>query len=191
MPKIEADSVAQHRANREQALVDAARHLLLTDGITAVTPSNVAARIGLARSAVYTYIHSGRHLLARLIDEDFTSWATHVDTAVRAAGPDPHERLHTYARATLQLAAAGTHQVVTALWDAPLDEQLRSHVDALRHQLAAPLRAALADRGDDAPDTTAALAQSIVDAAMQLIRAGRPADPVVQRALQFLRAGHR
>lgn len=187
MPKIEADSLAQHRANREKALIDAARRLLLADGVAAVTPSKVAAQVGLARSAVYTYIHSGRHLLVRLLDDDFTGWAEQIHAVVRAAGPDPDARLHAYARGTLQLAAAGTYRVVTTLPGGQLDEQLRTRVDELLNEVTAPLHAALVERGDTDPDTTAALVQAAVDAAVRLIETGRAVDPVVDRTLRFLR----
>ncbi|MBE9376187.1 TetR/AcrR family transcriptional regulator [Saccharopolyspora sp. HNM0983] len=186
MPKIEADTVAEHRAHREQALLDAARGLLLTEGPAAVTPSKVAAAVGLARSSVYKYFASGPQLLARLVDDDFTAWSEEVDAAVRAAGDDPDARLHAYARSTLQLAAAGSHRVATALAGVTLDDQLRARIGQLHTRLTDPLHTALVDRGEHDPDTVAALVQAAVDAAVRLVDAGQPVDPVVERTLRFL-----
>ena len=71
MPKIEAPTVAEHRANQERALLDAARELLLAGGRAAITPAAVGAAAGLARSSVYKYFSSGEEILTRIATEAF------------------------------------------------------------------------------------------------------------------------
>ena len=71
MPKINASTVAEHRAHQREALIGAAIDILVNEGATAVTPAAVGARAGLARSSVYQYFDSSAALLATITEEAF------------------------------------------------------------------------------------------------------------------------
>ena len=107
MPKIDAPTVAEHRANQERALLDAARELLLASGRAAITPAAVGAAAGLARSSVYKYFSSGEEILTRIAAEAFADWGARVSDAVGRAA-DADGRVDTYVRTTLELAL-GAH----------------------------------------------------------------------------------
>lgn len=184
MPKIDAPTVAEHRANQERALLDAARHLLLTAGRPAVTPAAVGAEIGLARSSVYTYFRTGDEILARIAADAFTDWAAQVGEAVSRAG-DTDARIDAYVRATLELAASGEHRVAV-LAGGPSDQGAHQQLKQAHHALAAPLRAALADRGDPDPGLTAELIDGALSRAIDRLDSGCLAGEVVPAALAFL-----
>ena len=59
MPRISAPTVAQHRMRQRDALLHAATELLVSGGLSAVTPAAVGAAAGLARPSVYQYFSSG------------------------------------------------------------------------------------------------------------------------------------
>ncbi len=55
MPRISADTVAEHRANRLRALLDAGREIVATEGAEALTLASLARRVGLSRPSLYEY----------------------------------------------------------------------------------------------------------------------------------------
>lgn len=189
VPKIDAPTVAEHRANIERALLDAARELLLAAGRPAVTPAAVGAAAGLARSSVYTYFRTGEEILARVAADAFESWAAQVGEAVsRAAGASA--RIDAYVRATLELAASGAHRAAMLAGGMPPDHPdhpARQRLTRAHHDLAAPLRAALVDRHDPDPALTAELIDGALSRAIGQLDAGRPAAEVVPTTLAFVR----
>ena len=186
MPKIDAPTVAEHRANQERALLDAARELLLADGRTAVTPAAVGAAVGLARSSVYKYFRTGEEILARIAADAFADWGNRVTEAVNRA-PDASSRIDAYARATLELAGSGAHRVAVLAGGLPSDSATRQRLAHAHHDLAAPLRAALADCGEPDPGLTAELVDGALSRAIGQLDAGRPVEEVVPTTLAFVR----
>jgi AcrR family transcriptional regulator len=67
MPKIETQTLSQHRDWRRSQLIDAAAAIALESGGEAVTVAAVAARAGLSRTSVYEYFASSADLAADLI----------------------------------------------------------------------------------------------------------------------------
>jgi AcrR family transcriptional regulator len=186
VPKIDAPTVAEHRANTERALLDAARQLLLAAGRPAVTPAAVGAAAGLARSSVYTYFRAGEEILARIAADAFARWAAQVGEAVSRAG-DADARIGAYVQATLELAASGAHRTAVLAGGTPRDDRARQRLTQAHHDLAAPLRAALADRGDPDPALTAELVDGALSRAIGQLDAGRPSSEIMPATLAFVR----
>jgi AcrR family transcriptional regulator len=186
MPKIDAPTVAEHRANQERALLDAARELLLAAGRPAVTPAAVGAAAGLARSSVYTYFRTGEEILTRIADDAFARWAAQVAAAVDHAD-DPDGRIDAYVQATMELASSGAHRIAVLAGGLPRDDSERQRLTRSHHDLTAPLRAALADRGDGDPSFTAELLDGALSRAIGQLDTGRSAAEVVPRTLEFVR----
>lgn len=187
MPRIAAPTVAEHRARQYETLLAAAREILLNDGLPAVTPAAVGARAGLARSSVYKYFSSTADIYARLIEDAFARWAARLQAAC-AAEPDPAARIIAYARTNLELAAAGEHRLAGALAGVELPAACADRLAELHAALDAPLRAALTDRGDAAPDITAALIRGVIDGGVRLIETGRPYQQVSDAVMAFITA---
>jgi AcrR family transcriptional regulator len=186
VPKIEAPTVAEHRANQERALLDAARELLLAGGRAAITPAAVGAAAGLARSSVYKYFSSGEEILTRIATEAFADWGARVSEAVGRAA-DVDGRVDAYVRTTLELAGSGAHRVAVLGGGQPPDARAREQLAQAHRDLAAPLVAALAERGEADPVLTAELVDGALGRAIDQLDAGRPAEDVVPATLEFVR----
>jgi AcrR family transcriptional regulator len=186
VPKIEAPTVAEHRANQERALLDAARELLLAGGRAAITPAAVGAAAGLARSSVYKYFSSGEEILTRIATEAFADWGARVSEAVGRAA-DVDGRIDAYVRTTLELADSGAHRVAVLGGGLPPDARARERLAQAHRDLAAPLVAALAEPGDADPVLTAELVDGVLGRAIDQLDAGRPAEDVVPATLEFVR----
>ena len=63
MPKISADTLAQHRAETRERVLVAWSELIAERGYDAVSLADVAARVGLARTAIYNYFPDKESLL--------------------------------------------------------------------------------------------------------------------------------
>jgi AcrR family transcriptional regulator len=186
VPKIEAPTVAEHRANQERALLDAARELLLAGGRAAITPAAVGAAAGLARSSVYKYFSSGEEILTRIATEAFADWGARVSEAVGRAA-DVDGRVDAYVRTTLELAGSGAHRAAVLGGGLPPDARSRERLAQAHRDLAAPLVAALAERGEADPVLTAELVDGALGRAIDQLDAGRPAEDVVPATLEFVR----
>ncbi|MBO2456974.1 TetR/AcrR family transcriptional regulator [Actinomadura violacea] len=191
MPRITAPTVAEHRARRHTALQAAARDILLADGAQAVTPAAVGARAGLARSSVYKYFGSTGDILAQLAADVFAAWTGRLRAATDAADPadgqdGPGARIAAYVRGHLEFARSDDRRVTDAIAAAGLPAECLDWVAAQQRALVAPLREALADRGDPDPEATAALILGTLDGAARLIDAGRDPAAVTDAALAFI-----
>ncbi|MEV8235629.1 TetR/AcrR family transcriptional regulator [Rhodococcus sp. NPDC077669] len=173
MPKIDAPTVAEHRENVEGALLDAARDLLTSKGPESVTPGLIGSAVGLARSSVYKYFPSTKSILVRIVADSFADWNATVRARVSLCD-SPDERITAYVHATLDLAAAGAHRI--AVLGGEHLNSAESRITLAQHhtEVSEPLRAALFDRGDPAPDLTAALVDGALGRAIDQIDQGRP-----------------
>jgi AcrR family transcriptional regulator len=184
MPRITAPTVAEHRARQHDALLTAAREILLAEGAQAVTPAAVGARAGLARSSVYKYFSATADILARLVEDIFTAWIERLRRATDTE-PDPAARLAVYVRTHLKFAQSDDRRVGYAA-SAGLPPERLEHVMELHRRFNAPLREALADRGDPDPEATTELIMGTLEGAIRLIDAGRPPEEVMAATLAFL-----
>jgi AcrR family transcriptional regulator len=186
MPKIQAPTLAQHREQRRDALVDAATTVMRESGT--VTMAAVAERTGLSRSAVYEYYRSAADLIADVVVDELAAWIDHLAVAVEHVD-DPRQRLETWIRAALAYVADGRHALVRAAGDASLPPVRRAQVQALHRELAAPVLASLRDLGVSDADRIASYVWGVVETATRHIEAGRPADDEVDAAIAFALAG--
>lgn len=185
MPRIEADSVAEHRANQHDALLDAAEHLLLEDGYEAVNFRVLGERTGIARNSVYRYFTSTDDVVAALCERDMPRWLLEIESAM-AAAPDPAGRIEAYVRTQLELVAGGHHRLAEVLQAAPLGPGARARIGALAYAPATVLEEELRVAGHPQPDVTAQLAQGLVGAAVRLLHNGRAMDEVVAETTEVV-----
>ncbi|NNM47451.1 TetR/AcrR family transcriptional regulator [Knoellia sp. DB2414S] len=107
-PKIDAPSVAQHRAQVQERLVDAAEALLRSGEDGALTAGAVSAAAGIARNSIYRYVDSVDELRDLVVDRYLPAWQDAVDAAL-AGVDDPVERLVTWVRVNLEQSSAAGH----------------------------------------------------------------------------------
>jgi AcrR family transcriptional regulator len=186
MPKISAPTVAEHRVRQRSALLEAATVLLVSGGVSAVTPAAVGAAAGLARPSVYQYFSSGADILAAVIEDAFPRANARLALALDAVN-GPAERLDEYVRVTLRLAHEGAHRPAAALAAAQLPKECLARLDELHHEQAAPFMQALQELGVPELMITAQLLGGALEAAMAAIEAGASVDAVTERTLALVR----
>ncbi len=186
MPSIEADTVAEHRANRERAILAHAVDLLVRLGPAAITPAAVAKATGIARTSVYQYFPSTGDLVAAAVEHLFHASQVRVQDAVHAAGPDPCARLAAYVEATLAAAAHG-HVGDPSLSAYDLPGPCRERLRVLHDQMTAPLRAIVVDFGEPDPCTATALAAGAINATVGLVERGAEPGASAAWTVRFLR----
>lgn len=185
MPRIDAPTIAQHRARRRRALLDATRALLAENPHQIPTLAAVAARAGVPRSSLYEYFPSRRELLLELTQEVLPNWSRQV-TAAMAAADSPGEQVLAYAVANLRLVAEGEHALATTLIQSVPGELVNTSTQQMHDQMSGPLIAALTELGLPDPAVTANLINSIVYTASRMIEEGAKVADVEVRVRELL-----
>lgn len=148
MPRITADTIPEHVARQEAAVVEAAVRLFLERGYPAVSLSDVASEVGLARSSLYRYVPDKAHLLVLwyrgAVERTIASWRQ----ATTGEGP-AIERVQAWADAYLGWAASPEHALVGPLQEAlpELDEPTREEVGRRHREMMAVVADVVAEAG--------------------------------------------
>ena len=179
MPRISAATVAEHRAARERALLDAAHAILLETG-EPPSLSDVAGRAGLARTSAYQYFGSKRELLQAMVRDVYPRWTERIREAM-AAAPTDADRILAYAVANLDLVGEGAHAVGSALAALEPGEALDEQAALMHREVQEPLIAALVALDVEAPDEVAELVNAVVHGATLFLEAGKGRDVAVAR----------
>lgn len=185
MPRISAPTVAEHRAAKYRALLDAARAILAEEPGAAPSLAAVAGRAGLARSSAYEYFRSRQDLLDALIQDVFPRWSTRVADAMAAAG-EPAAQVLAYVETNLTLVAEGEHAVARALATIAPGQQLDDSNRVMHERLSHPLVDALRAMHLPDPAITAEMINAIVYSASSLIEAGGDPANIRTRATELL-----
>lgn len=188
MPRIEAPTVAEHRARQEAALVDAAEALLRDGGWPALTFAALGRATGLARSSVYEYYGTRGEIALAVCERAFPRWEARTAEAV-AAEREPLAQVAAYVQAQLDLVEAGEHRIGQALARAELEGGVRERIGALHRSWLHLLDAPLAALGCPHPRRVAGLVQGVVEAATrQLEAAPGQRDEIAGAAVAFTTA---
>ncbi|WP_324651448.1 TetR/AcrR family transcriptional regulator [Georgenia sp. H159] len=179
MPKISAATVAEHRAARERALLDAAHAILLETG-EPPRLADVAARAGLARTSAYQYFGSQFDLLKAMVQDVYPQWTKRIRGAM-AAAPTDADRILAYAVANVELVDEGAHAVGSALAALDPDAALDEEAVRMHREVQEPLIAALTALDVDAPADVAGLVNAVVHGATLLLEAGQGLDAALAR----------
>ncbi|MFF0477825.1 TetR/AcrR family transcriptional regulator [Streptomyces sp. NPDC004284] len=171
MPKIEAGSVREHRAQRLAQLIDAAEAILGEGGVEALTAGAVAERAGIARNSIYRYFDSIEDLLELVVTREFPAWIDAVEQAIAAAAT-PGERAAAYVSANLEQAARGTHAWRASLSRGSLSPSARERVKHLHTSLHEALDRVVRELGHPQPELAVAVVQAMVDACIRRIDQG-------------------
>ena len=114
MPRIETETLAQHRDWRRNQLIEAAAGIALESGGSAVTVAAVAQRAGLSRTSVYEYFGSSADLVADLVLEELKNFAQYLQSAVLQSA-QPVDNIHAWIESALTYIADGRHLLAKAL----------------------------------------------------------------------------
>ncbi|MEV4461388.1 helix-turn-helix domain-containing protein [Microbispora sp. NPDC049633] len=184
MPRIQAATVAEHRAAQHRALLDAAREILAETG-RPPTLTRVAERAGLARPSLYQYFRSAEDLLNALVEDVFPRWSARVAAAMDAAAT-PADRVLAYVLTNFELIAEGEHALATVLAEVAPGDTVAEQSRAMHQQLLEPLVEALRGLGVAAVPETAEMINAIVFAGSRLIESGTDLETAWESARALL-----
>jgi AcrR family transcriptional regulator len=186
VPRIKADTIADHVAQQRAAVLEAAVHLFTERGYNEVTLADVAAEVGLARSSLYRYVPDKLHLLVEwyrsAVPRTIAAWEDAV------AGDDPPPvRAKRWARTYLAWAASPEHQLVAPLTESlsQLDDAARSEILVLHREMMQVVSRVVADAGipeEEVPGAVELLAGATLGAGRAEAVLGRN-DPALRERL--------
>lgn len=188
MPKIETQTLSQHRDWRRSQLIEAAAAIALESGGAAITVAAVAARAGLSRTSVYEYFASSADLAADLVIDELTSFAQELKK-ISEAGSTPVEAIDLWIEGSLQYIADGRHLLAKALNAIDLPRNRSAAIGMAHGALLAPLRSKLEELGISDINFALTLIQSTTDGASRRIESGDDADFVIRSTREFCTAG--
>jgi AcrR family transcriptional regulator len=81
----------EQKQQRYAAILDAARELALRDGVGAVSLADIAAEVGMHKSALLKYFETREEIFLRLAETEFEEWAAGALAALSTADPEPHD----------------------------------------------------------------------------------------------------
>jgi AcrR family transcriptional regulator len=184
MPRIETQTLAEHRDWRRNQLIDAAASIAMESGGAAITVAAVAQRAGLSRTSVYEYFGSGSELVADLVIDELSSFAETLNTAV-ADCTDARCIVTCWVKGALTYIADGRHLLAKAL-NATAMPQSRSQQIGMAHRaLMAPLVKAVTDLGIKDAHRALSFIQAITDASTKRIESGHDAEEEIAYATSF------
>ena len=188
MPRINADTVAEHRRAQERALLDAAKDIVLTDGLSGLTFSALAQRTDLARSSVYEYFGNKEELLLALLNDELPVWKEELERAI-SRDSSPLDRVEAYVQTQLQLVAAGRHELGFTLMRGPVSEDTRMRIEYRHRELLDLLLPPLRDLGVKPPEIALGLVAGVLRTAIEHIRGGTSSQLVIRSSTEFVKGG--
>jgi AcrR family transcriptional regulator len=188
MPKIETQTLSQHRDWRRSQLIEAAAAIALESGGAAITVAAVAARAGLSRTSVYEYFASSADLAADLVIDELNSFAQELKK-ISEAGSTPVEAIDLWIEGSLQYIADGRHLLAKALNAIDLPRNRSAAIGMAHGALLAPLRSKLEELGISDINFALTLIQSTTDGASRRIESGDDAELVITSTREFCIAG--
>lgn len=162
MPRISAETVAEHVARQEAAVFDAAMRLFLERGYARVSLADIAAEVGLKRNSLYRYFPDKAHILVRWLRRELPEHAQR-SRAVLTGDGEPAERIGRWALDQLEYAQRPEHRLIAVLPEVErqLDDATRAELADSHRELLAPLDDALAAAGIGEPSERQAVAELI------------------------------
>lgn len=170
LPRIDAPTVAEHHAQMQDRLVDAAEELMR--GRRPVTAAAVTAAAGIARNSIYRYVDSTDELADLVVARYLPGWLDAVARAMAAAAT-PSEKVVAWLRSNLDQAHRSGHGwLMEAVGSRPgvADGAVRRAHEAMRDTIESAWSDLLDDPGRAA--VAAALTAGLLEAGFRQLKAG-------------------
>lgn len=177
VPKISADTLAEHREEVLSSLLEGTKRILLSE--RKLTAGSVAAEAGIARNSIYRYVASVDDLIDLVVAHGFADWAAAVATAV-ADAPDARAGVVAYVRSNLTLAASGEHALQSSHSRANLSDSARRRIVEMHQQISEVLHDTVAELDCRRPDLLIAAIDALVGSALNLVGPDAPAGEVIE-----------
>jgi AcrR family transcriptional regulator len=184
MPRIETETLAEHRDWRRNQLIEAAASIAMESGGAAITVAAVAQRAGLSRTSVYEYFGSGSELVADLVIDELGSFAQTLNAAV-ADCADAQCIVTCWVKGALTYIADGRHLLAKALNATAMPQSRSQQIGVAHRALMAPLVKAVTDLGIKDAHRALSFIQAITDASTKRIESGHDAEEEIAYATTF------
>lgn len=184
MPRIQTQTLAQHRDWRRNQLIEAAASIALESGGAAITVAAVAQRAGLSRTSVYEYFGSGSELVADLVIDELHTFTATLDDAVSHC-PDATCIVTCWIKGALTYIADGRHLLAKALNATAMPQSRAQQIGVAHRALLAPLMKAVVDLGVQDTQRALTFIQAITDASTKRIESGHDAEKEIAFATNF------
>lgn len=176
MPRINAATIAEHVAQQEAAVIDAARRLFNARGYRNVSLGDIAEEVGLGRTSLYRYFPTKAHLVAGWFEAAMTPLIEASGAAIEGPGTDI-ERMGRWLDVQLDFLLDDEHTalVTASIESDDLPDEVRERIGARHRELYATLGPLLvAEAGPDRAlvRIRAGLAAGLVRSAAELVRGG-------------------
>lgn len=165
MPKISAPTVREHHAAQRDLILDAVGEIVAERGPAQLELSQVARRVGLARTSLYRYGRDRDDLVAAWLDREYGPVFRQAETALNTPG-DPYQRLMNWLDVQVAFAQTPRHAAAGRIMAefASLPPSVRKAMDDQHSRLQASLRQVVAAAVADQPDRDPVLVASLVSA---------------------------
>ncbi|GAA1762022.1 TetR/AcrR family transcriptional regulator [Streptomonospora arabica] len=114
MPKISAPTIAAHRAQTRERILEAVAALTRVQGIDEISMTDVAAEAGITRTALYNYFPDKPALLLAFTEQATTGFVDRYHREL-PAGAGAAERLETFVRLQVEALAEHPHPAAAEL----------------------------------------------------------------------------
>jgi AcrR family transcriptional regulator len=188
MPRIETETLAQHRDWRRSQLIDAAAAIALESGGAAITVAAVAQRAGLSRTSVYEYFGSSSELVADLVIDELKNFEQVLTESV-AQCQGGRNCTECWIEAALTYIADGRHLLAKALNATALPQSRSQQIASAHRALMAPLIKGFEQMGVKDLQQAMTFVQAVTDAATKRIEAGHDAETEIRSATAFCISG--
>ena len=142
-------------------------------GYEATSMGDLAAELGLTKSAIYHHVPSKEHLLAAALDEALDGLSAAIDSAVEAEGGSASDRLHHAVRESVEILVAHLPAVTLLLrvrGNSEVEKAALKRRRELDEKLAALVRAAVDEgslRADIEPELISRLVFGTVNSLVE------------------------
>jgi AcrR family transcriptional regulator len=168
MPQLWAETIAAHRAEVREAILDAAGELLRRRGLLALSMSELAASAGIGRATLYKYFPDVEQVLAAWHERRVAAHLAEL-AAIGAKPGDSAERLRAvclaYGRILQQRQQHGDAELSAVLHNRQPTDDSQAQLVAIFVGLITEAAAAGAVRPDVPPGELAAYSLSALEAA--------------------------
>jgi AcrR family transcriptional regulator len=146
MPKISADTIAEHVARQKDAVVRAASKLFAERGLNNVSLADIAAEVGLARNSLYRYFPDKTHILVAWFHRELGPLQAGSERIATTDQP-PEDRIDAWLVLHLDYLVVPEHRtMIDATRALPnLPEDLRTDIAEGHRQLYASLTTIIRD----------------------------------------------
>lgn len=188
MPKINANSISEHRSRRELEIIEVTQEILKSKGVDEVNYALIASRLGISRSSIYNYFDSIDVLIADVLIDELLSMKDLLSTNLKGR-ENPRDIIYVWVHTSLNYIIDGRHTLVQSFGALDFPAHKRMQLGVLHQELTMPLIKALEQIGISNPSRVASQISVLTNLCVKRIQDGNNPDEEIEAILNLLDAG--